>query len=68
MYSLAQKFYSEDFTTIDSSDFEMIKSAIENTKTYQHVNLVAGQLLDILLKIKNKEETNPPKEVEEVGA
>ena len=63
MYNLAQKFYNDESTTIDSSDFEMIKSAIEGTKIYN--TLVAWQLLDILLKIKNKEEANPPKEVEE---
>ncbi len=52
LFILAQKFFSDEFVTIDSADRELIKTAIEKTRVYN--NLVAGQLLLMLEGIKEE--------------
>lgn len=47
MYNLAQKFYNDEFVTLDSADKEMIRSSIDSTAAYN--NLVVGQLMEMLI-------------------
>ncbi len=46
LYSMAQKFYSEDSIDLDTADLALLKSSVEATDIY--LNLVKGQILVIL--------------------
>ena len=50
MFILAQKFATNDEVEIDTSDFALVKKAIEDTKLY--IALITGQILLILEDIK----------------
>ena len=53
MVVLAQRFYTEDETTLDAADFGLIKEAIDKTQVYQG-NLVPGTLLVYLDSLKEE--------------
>lgn len=46
LYTLAQKFATDEEIEVDEADFSLIKKAIEDSKVYSA--LVLGQLLQIL--------------------
>lgn len=49
-YVLAQRFMSEPSIDLDTSDFALVKTAVEQTKSY--TALIAGQVLVLLEAIK----------------
>lgn len=54
MFILAQKFFSDDATELDKADFNLVKTAVEQTKQYNA--LVAGQIAVILEGLKEDTE------------
>ncbi len=46
LYTLAQKFWNEPEVEVDAADLGLIKTAVENTKTYN--NIIIGQVLGLL--------------------
>ena len=51
LWILAQKFYKEEEMDLDSSDFVLVKTAVQKSKIY--TVLVLGQIEMILSKIEN---------------
>ena len=51
MFILATKCYQNKEVEIDKADLELIKNAIETTDQYN--NLVSGQILQLLVDIKD---------------
>lgn len=51
MFVMAQNFYNQDEVSLDSVDFNLVKTAIENSNVYNS-NLVTGQILIYLDSLK----------------
>lgn len=52
LYVLATKFYQEDSVEVDEADLQLIKQAVEGSKSF--TPLVTGQILVVLESLKEE--------------
>lgn len=54
LYSLAQKFYSQEEVEIEPHDFKIVKQIVEDDKNY--FVMVPAQILELLIEAESKAE------------